>query len=190
MRIAIFGDSIAAGEVDPDNGGWAGRLRAAVRSADSRARVFNFGVSGDDSASLLERFQPQCMASSPSKLVIGIGINDTKHAGDSSRVDSLRYSLNVEKLISQALEVTRDVTFIGLTRVDESRTTPISRAPLTIFENELIIAHDTVLQSVCHNRSMGYIPMFDLLTEGDLADGLHPNSAGHQKMFERIRNYI
>jgi lysophospholipase L1-like esterase len=189
-RIAIFGDSIAAGESDPANGGWAGRLRADLKANAPGKRVFNFGVSGDDSAGLLERFEPQCLASNPSMLLIAIGINDTRHAGDSSRVDSLRYSLNLEKLIAQALAVTRDVTFIGLTRVDETRTVPISRSPLTIFENELIIAHDTVLQSVCHNRSVEYIPMFDLLSDHDLADGLHPNASGHQKMYDRIRNHL
>jgi lysophospholipase L1-like esterase len=32
--------------------------------------------------------------------------------------------------------------------------------------------------------------MFDLLDEKDLIDGLHPNSQGHQKMFERVRDFL
>jgi lysophospholipase L1-like esterase len=189
-RIAIFGDSIAAGVADPQNGGWAGDLRQHMKAHSPGSRVFNFGVSGDDSAGLLERIEPQCLASGPSTILIAIGINDTRYAEDASRVDSLRFSLNIEKLIALGVAVTRHLMFIGLTRVDEQRTLPISRDPLTHYENELIIAHDAVLQSICQSRSVACVPMFDVLAENDLADGLHPNATGHRKMFVRIRNYL
>ena len=30
----------------------------------------------------------------------------------------------------------------------------------------------------------------DLLTDEDLEDGLHPNTAGHKKMFERMKKFL
>jgi lysophospholipase L1-like esterase len=189
-RIAIFGDSIAAGVADRENGGWVGHLKQHLKNQGRAARLFNFGVAGDDSEALLERFEPQCQAAGPSWIIVAIGINDTVYAEDSSKVDSLRYSLNIERLIAQATPITRKVMFVGLTRVDERRTTPISRKPLENFDNELILAHDAALQSICHNRALTYVPMFDVLSDADLADGLHPNSEGHRKMFERLRNFL
>ena len=32
--------------------------------------------------------------------------------------------------------------------------------------------------------------MFDLLEVDDLPDGLHPNTEGHKKMFERIKDFL
>jgi lysophospholipase L1-like esterase len=189
-RIAIFGDSITAGTADRANGGWVGHLKRHFKERGRPARVFNFGVAGDDSEALLERFEPQCQAAGPSWIIVAIGINDTIFAEDPSTVDNLRYSLNIERLIAQATQITRKLMFVGLTRVDEKRTTPLSRNPLENFDNELILGHDAALQSICHNRALTYVPMFDVLNDDDLADGLHPNSEGHRKMFERLRNFL
>jgi lysophospholipase L1-like esterase len=188
--VVVFGDGIAAGNADPLNGGWAGHLRLHLKSVTSGSRLFNFAVAGDDSSRLLERFEPQCMASNPSIILIAVGINDTRYAEDSSRPDNLRYSLNIERLIAQALAISRQVTFVGLTRVDERRTMPFSRDPLTNFDNELILVHDSALQRVCQMHSVTCVPMFDLLADEDLADGLHPNAEGHQKMFQRLLNFF
>jgi lysophospholipase L1-like esterase len=190
VRIAVFGDGIAAGEADRREGGWAGRLRKHVKAARPDSHVFNFGVGGEDSAALLERFEPQCLASDPSRIVIAIGIHDSGYGVDRTAVEPLRYSLNVERLIAQALGMTGDLLFVGLTRVDERRTMPISRRPLRHFENELIVAHDSVLQQICRSRGVAYVPMFDLLSEDDLADGLHPGGSGHSKMFERLLRFL
>ena len=32
--------------------------------------------------------------------------------------------------------------------------------------------------------------MYGLLDKEDLEDGLHPNSAGHEKMFQRVKDFL
>ena len=80
--ICVFGDSIAWGAVDPENGGWVSSLRNYFESKSLRADldtdVYNLGISGDNTDDLLERFDVEVEARKPDTIVFAIGINDAQ----------------------------------------------------------------------------------------------------------------
>ena len=57
MNVLIFGDSITWGAYDPEQGGWATRLRNYFEEKDNDIDVYNLGISGDTTADLLERIE-------------------------------------------------------------------------------------------------------------------------------------
>jgi lysophospholipase L1-like esterase len=43
---------------------------------------------------------------------------------------------------------------------------------------------------MCEKENLYFIDMFDLLKKNDLEDGLHPNAKGHEKIFEKVKDYL
>jgi hypothetical protein len=46
------------------------------------------------------------------------------------------------------------------------------------------------LRETTIKQGVKYIPMFDLLDNNDMFDGLHVNTIGQKKMFDRILEHI
>lgn len=193
--ICVFGDSIAWGANDPQQGGWVGRLRNYYQSqnlrADNDTDVYNLGVSGDNTDDLLKRFNPELVArlSDDNNIVIfAIGINDSQYVvskGD-NRIPVDQFRSNLQTLVSAAKKHTNKIIFIGLTRVDESKTAPIPWNTDKKYTNAAIEKYDGIIQSVAKEEGVNYIGMQDVVGLADLTDGLHPNPEGHKKMFEAI----
>ena len=79
------------------------------------------------------------------------------------------------------------IVFVGLTNVDESMTMPVAWAKDKFYDNESIVKYNESIKTLCDSNQIAFIDMQGLLMAEDLADGLHPNTAGHQKMFERVK---
>src|SRR3989338_5799563 len=128
MNIVIFGDSITWGAYDPDQGGWATRLRNYFEAKDDEINIYNLGIPGDTTADLLKRIEIEARSREPKVIIIAIGINDARfiHSTHSLRVSPEEFQQNITKLNSIAQEFTNKVVFVGLTVVDESKTAPIS----------------------------------------------------------------
>ncbi|MBI4739655.1 hypothetical protein HY772_09030 [Candidatus Woesearchaeota archaeon] len=191
-RICIFGDSITWGAYDPDQGGWVGRLRKHFESRRVDAEIYNCGINGDNTFSLLKRFEAESKAREPDVIMFAIGINDSQYVNskDNPRVSLQDYNRNLQKLLALAKKQAKVVIFVGLTCVDEAITAPIPWNPIKYYENERIRQYDAVLESFCTENGLLYIPMFDLLKKNDFYDGLHPNSQGHQKISERASVFL
>jgi lysophospholipase L1-like esterase len=62
------------------------------------------------------------------------------------------------------------------------------------YKNEYIQRFNEILRSFCKNNKVYFIEMFEELIKENyqniLKDGVHPNSEGHKKMFEIIKNYL
>ena len=58
------------------------------------------------------------------------------------------------------------------------------------YDNESIKKYDLAIEKLCEKEGLVFISMFDLLENRDFADGLHPNSKGHKKMFDRIKQRL
>lgn len=46
------------------------------------------------------------------------------------------------------------------------------------------------MRGVCEKNSIPYCDIFSVLKNEDLEDGLHPNAAGHEKLFAVIRDFL
>ena len=192
MNILIFGDSITWGAYDPEQGGWATRLRNYFEEKDSNTNVYNLGISGDTTADLLERIETETKSREPNLIIFAIGINDAQfiHSTNGLRVSLDEFQQNLAKLLSVAKKFTDKVVFVGLTKVDESKTTPIPWNTDKSYTNENIKRLDSAIEKFCEDNKLKFIPMESVIGNDDLIDGLHPNTRGHIKMFERMKSEI
>jgi lysophospholipase L1-like esterase len=190
--INIFGDSIAWGACD-ELGGWVNRLRNHLgKDPDEYSKVYNLGVSGDNSDKLLERFSSENKSRDPDTIIIAIGINDSQYIGsrNNPRVTLDKFESNLLELIVQARKFTKEIIFVGITKVDEKRVMPIPWDKTKYYDNESIDLYNKKIKEVVENNSVYFIEMFELLKEDDLEDGLHPNSNGHEKIFLRVKDFL
>ena len=192
MNICIFGDSIAWGVYDPQNGGWVNHLRNYFEAQDKDIDVYNLGIFGDSTTDLLDRIEIEAKSRKANLIIFAIGVNDAQfiHSTNSNRISDDDFKNNIEKLFEIAKRFTRKIIFIGLTPVDESKTKPIPWNTDKTYTNERIEKFDQIIENFCAKNNSKFISINDLLNSDDLIDGLHPNTQGHIKMFERIKPEI
>ena len=124
MVICIWCDSITWGAYDPEQGGWATRLRNYFEAKGvSDVWVYNLGIVDDTTASLLNRIEVEAKSREPNFIIFAIGINDAQfiHSTNSLRVSLDNFRQNLAKLLALAKKFTNKVVFVGLTKVDESK---------------------------------------------------------------------
>lgn len=104
----------------------------------------------------------------------------------------LKKFLDEKTLLNQAQKYSQKIIFVGLTPVDESLTNPFPGSSTgKSYKDEFVKSYDQALQEFCEQNNVDYIKLLDQVDiKKDLEDGLHPNSKGHQKMFEIIINYL
>ncbi len=192
MNILIFGDSITWGAYDPEQGGWATRLRNYFEAQDNDVDVYNLGISGDTTADLLERIEIEAKSREPNLIIFAIGINDAQfiHSTNGLHVSLDEFQQNLAKLLTIAKKFTDNVVFVGLTSVDESKTTPIPWNTDKSYTNENIKRLDNTIEKFCEDNKLKFISMENVVGNDDLIDGLHPNTRGHIKIFERMKSEI
>ena len=184
MEIGVWGDSITYGECDSQALGWVGRLRKSLLM-DRDASVYNFGVCGDTTEDLLKRFKVEADSIQPDKIVVAIGINDTKYpAGETTnKVPFEKFKQNMRKLVAEARNYTDKIYVVGATKVDDG----FARMSGTRFVNADIQTYNSFLQELDSSEKLPYIDVFDTLDPTtDLEDGLHPNAQGYEKLFAVI----
>lgn len=189
MTICIFGDSITWGAYDPEQGGWATRLRNYFELQNEGVDVYNLGVSGDTTDDLLERIEAEATSREPDLIIFAIGVNDAQfiYSKNITRVLLGEFQQNLTELLTIAKKFTNNIVFVGLTRVDESKTTSIPWNTDKSYTNLNIERLDSTIEKFCKENELKFIPMKGLLNHDDFIDGLHPNTQEHIKMFERIR---
>ncbi len=190
--ICLFGDSITWGAWDPKRGGWGARLRSYFETNNIEVEVYNCGVSGDNTDDLLQRFKVEATAREPNVIIFAIGINDSQYVNskDNPRVPIEMFQNNLQELVNQAKDFTNKIIFIGLTKVDESKTMPIPWDKIKFYDMDNVSKYNSVIKNFCQKNKLLFIDMLDLLQNEDLEDGLHPNPNGHKKMFEKIKKFL
>lgn len=166
-QLFVFGDSITYGAIDRE-GGWANRLRKYLdgRMLDSGGKEF---------------------------FMLYIGINDSQYVNEKGnhRVSPVDFEMNLKKLSEQAKSNGAvQIIFVGLTDVDESKTMPIPWAKEKYYDNESVRKYDDIIRAVCETNQLRFISMRGVLTNADLADGLHPNTRGAEKMFNVVKESL
>ncbi len=199
LRVLAFGDSITFGIGDPRQNGWAGLLQKELQL--NGQRLYNLGIPGDTSADVCRRFSKECGArisrAGPSDRIVvlfGVGTNDSKGIGRPERslipLDAFRR--NLAKLNALASAVSKDIVFVGLVPVDESRTTPDSDNDY--YTNNALALYNACLREHCASSGLGFADFFDSWLKRDyaslLSDGLHPNAEGYRIMYPPIRKHL
>ena len=189
MNICIFGDSIAWGAYDPEHGGWANRLRNYFEAQNKDINVYNLSISGDTTTDLLNRLEVEVKQREPNIVIFAIGINDAQSVTDanSTRISIDEFKNNLKKLHRTAHKFADKIIFIGLTSVDELKRKSIFSS---FYTNRNIKYLDTEIKKFCEENKARFISMDGIIDTYDLDDGLHPNTKGHKKMFDKIRPAI
>lgn len=203
-QILVFGDSITYGAWDKE-GGWVQRLRRfldekTLTEPDFYYLTYNLGISGDTTDDLLKRFEFETKQRMKEKekmvIIFSIGGNDAIFIDNKNQyqISQERFRKNIKKLINLAKEYASKILFIGLLPADESKTIPIPWAPDYSYKNEHIIQYDKIIKSICQENEILFIDIFNKFINLDyknlLEDGQHPNSVGHQKIFEIVKDFL
>ena len=196
INILVFGDSITYGAWDKEKGGWVNRLRLALENdySNNYYTIFNLGISGDVTENIKDRFDNECKIrfnkNDNTIIIFSIGINDTQNVKDEDRVSLETFRNNIITLINSAKKYTDNILFIGLTKVDESKVTPLTWDKEKSYLNTKIINFDKELKNICLENNVDYLYIYDLLEVDELFDGLHPNNVGHQKICDKVKTKI
>lgn len=203
-RIIVFGDTITAGALDYEEGGWVNRLRKFLDMkvfVDRKFsyRVYNLGISGDTTEDILYRLEFEAKNRikeiEDNIIIFQIGINDSLFILDKEKLITPHKNFieNIEKLIKISRKITEKIVFIGLTPVNESKVNPLPWRREVSYKNEYIRRYDDAIREICKKNDVGFIDVFGgLKSDYDklLEDGVHPNAEGHQKIFEDIKDFL
>ncbi len=201
LQIMIFGASTTHGNWD-SMGGWSDRIRLHVikKILDNPTKflghVFNLGVPGDMSSDLLKRIGPEIKARlfyPETIILVSVGTNDSKinYADKKAVISDEEFENNQEKLVRIVKKYSQKILFLGFNPVDEKRTNPWRD---NAYLNERLEKFNNIVKSVCEKNNIEFLNIFKLFDSNDylkyIYDGLHPNSLGHEKIFNLVRPFI
>lgn len=201
-QILVFGDSVACGAWDRE-GGWAERLkiftnRKAISSGLKFCAVYNLAIDGDYTETLLKRLEfeaGQRAHGQETIFIFAIGSNDAIFDRNGVFWTSpKKFKKNLEKIIKIAQKYSSKIIFTGLTPADEIKTNPVSWDNNVFYKNESQKRYNEIIKSVCAKNKIGFIEILEEFKKLDyknlLEDGLHPNSKGHEKIFEIVKRFL
>ena len=181
IDVFIFGDSITYG---------VGLEKDKQRDYN----VFNLGISGDVTEGVKNRFDFEFNTRKDEEndkiIIFAIGVNDTQDINGNYRVTLEQFKDNILYLISNARKYVDNIVFIGLSKVDETKVVPLSWNKEKSYFNKKVIEFDNKLEEICGENNVRYLKMYDLLSVNDLSDGIHPNSIGHQKICDKVLDFL
>jgi len=157
--------------------------------------VFNLGVSGDTTRSLLARIEAETKARTWKRdlpvVAVAIGANDGLFEGGRQWVNPDEFRGNLEKILRILKPLANKVVLVGSPACDEAQTCPVPWGDFAYTNRELQRFEQT-MQEVAARHKLSFVPIYQgfkqRLDNGDalLADGLHPNDAGHRHIAEQV----
>lgn len=173
-HVMVFGDSLYAGYNLPQDKGFAPVLERALAARGVKARVFNAGVSGDTSGAGLQRlaFTLDGQTRKPDLVVVGLGANDMLRglSPDTART-------NLDAILAELKK--RDIPAMLTGMVASPNMGADYAASFNAIYPDLAKKYDMPLDPFFLD---GVIADRALL----LADGIHPNAAGVEKITARV----
>ncbi|MCC6711701.1 MAG: NUDIX domain-containing protein [Candidatus Pacebacteria bacterium] len=190
MNICIFGDSITWGARLQFRIGWANLLRNHLEKvSDEFFSVYDLGIDKNTSTDLLKRFVSEADARNPEVIIFAIGTNDAAFIKTKSQpITKLNiFKGNLKKLSDLAEKYTHRIIFVGLAKGDDKVTNPLPQSTTgKSYDKANIVKYSQAIKEICEKENLTFIDLQDILTDADFADGLHPNVAGHEKIFQAV----
>lgn len=194
-RIVVLGSSSVYGTGDTE-GGFVERLRRWAESLDSNNLIYNLGVWGDTTKSMIARIDSECPPRKPQLIVLYPGLNDIRRVGShsaSNYVPLAEYDSLITKMIKAAAAQT-EVLMMSAIPFDQTRTTPYARSDW-FYLREDAQRYTAVLEEKCAQEKIGFIDIhtqwskqndFSYLSD----DGLHASPNGHQRLFQELQRWL
>ncbi len=195
--LCIFGASSTWGAWDLEKGGWVNRLRLYIDQTVNQGdehyiETYNLGISGHTTRELVKRFKNEAEIREATMIILSSADNDACCFMNDKRnmVPIEESEENLRTILAQAKEITDKVLVIGMKRVDESKTLPVPWREELGYRNADLERYDEMFMRVTEDVDVAYLSAADMLTDNDLADGLHPNEQGHEKSFIAVRDWL
>lgn len=202
-KVVAIGDSLVYGFGDPEGGGWVERLRRRGMSPESPGPViYNLGVRGDgvqQVARRLEgefRYRGELRNRVPDLIVLAVGLNDSAQVGKPggrNLTEFHAFRQQLAALLDQAQRLC-PVFFIGMPPVEEAK---MPFAEILYYSHSQQYRYKQATQVACAERNIPYLDIFEQwMALGESwwrsrlsADGLHPNTLGHQTLLDTVLNW-
>jgi acyl-CoA thioesterase-1 len=186
--MMAVGDSITTYRL-----GYARLLAAMVeiRRPDDHIRFLNVGESGYTTTDCLENTYTQFLAEEPDSVFIKVGVNDSKHFGGAdakSLVSPSEYRANMAAMVQAFLAHTpaRPVLLTPVPVIEDiANEDPGFQAMRMTWRNDDIFAAADAVQELADQHGLPSVDLVSAFGRSPdpalyLADGLHPNPAGHR----------
>ncbi|MEM7145227.1 MAG: GDSL-type esterase/lipase family protein [Verrucomicrobiota bacterium] len=195
-RIVVFGSSTVYGTADTEKGGFVNRLRLWHESVDARNRVYNLGIWGEGTESLIERIAGEARARRPHLILVYPGFNDCRRVGSREAPNAStigEFGELMRRLIGEAKGVADTVVMTGYP-FDESRTCPYPGSEVFYCLSDAR-AYTERLVAVTTENGVGVLDFFGAFGRENMTgllaeDGLHGNAECHKRLFERTRDFL
>lgn len=175
VKLAILGDSLAAGYGLAPAQAFPTRLQAALKEKGRNVTVINHGVSGDTTAGGLERID-WMMADKPDIVMVELGGNDMLRALDPASTEK-----NLDAIIGKLKQAGTTVWLVGML------------APRN-FGPEYVQQFDGIFKKIADKHGVPLYPFFLDGVAQDPAlnqpDGIHPNAKGVDVVVDRILPFV
>ena len=197
ITICVFGNSIVRSSEQPKHKRWVGKLRSFLLKFHKANIVYNLGVNGETTKDLLKRFKTECKAKKPDIIIINIGTNDFYHnyQKNNFKVPFRKFKNNLNHLIVEGKKFTHKIIMIGLLPVNKSKTMFLSHNTNRYCANEYCKKYNDGIKLIAEENNVLFINLFKIWTKINYkkllsTDGIHPNSDGHQKIFEEVKGAL
>lgn len=200
MNVIFFGDSITQGYWGI-NHGWVDRIRKyfseLLFAKDEYHGIYNLGVDGDTTEDIAKRIKVELRARIREHhtvmpvVVLQIGINDQLDETVQLKDAVAEYKATLQAIVDNIQGLYSEVVFVGYPACDEKLTTPVSWGDY-FYTNEKAKAYEDAMSEIATKNKVTFISVFEEfkkhLGSGEdlLADGLHPNDAGHKLIYQIV----
>jgi acyl-CoA thioesterase I len=175
IKLAVLGDSLAAGYGVKPGEAMPTRLEVALKAAGRNVAVINHGVSGDTTAGGVERLD-WMLADKPDIVLVELGANDALRA-----LDPVGTERNLDIIVTRLKAAGVTVWLAGM--LAPRNYGPEYAAQFDGLYKRLADKHD--------------VPLYAFFLDGvaqdpalNQADGIHPNPRGVDIVVERILPFV
>ena len=151
--------------------------------------LYDLGVDGNTTKSLLQRFDVEMAARKPGLIIFNIGVNDSLFRETENNPETTLddFEVNMQTLIEKARKFTEQIVILGLVKGSDLLTTPLIQSTTgKSYTKERTKIYDAKLTDIARKNGLTFVDINALLTDVDFDDGLHPNINGHIKIFEKV----
>lgn len=208
-QFIILGASSVYG-VGAENGGWGDLVKSYVHSKafgaegiGEKYEVFNFARSGSTIEFVTETapwLYEKYARGEEVITIISVGGNDAKaeEEPDNFVCSPEDFEAKIVSLFALLQRYSKRVIFVSNGFVDESKTnpkpSPFKDGKVSYFTNERRSLFNSITRKACEQMGIDFVAVDidkDTWVQKYLyTDGLHPNQAGYQKVFEALRSVI
>jgi len=186
QRIVAIGDSLIYGAHDHSGGGWIGRLRNSLEKEHKWNVVFNLGIGGETSETLLARFEREVLFRRPDCIIIGIGTNDARRIRADNGVLLVppeKFEENLNALLQIAKKISDRIILVSVMPVDETRTRPLAGHSDSFYLNSDLNNYLHVQRRCSIDLNCSFLDAWSVIERAQIdiySDGLHLNESGHE----------